>query len=163
MAVAVAASPPLPMRSIMSRARVALILVAALSCAEPTATLARPAAPSTAGQQQRNNSYSINAADRTLYVTLTQVRGETREPIHTFLRKMFESADSANARRLVLDLRSITGGDARLLVPLISGIVTRERFVQDGGLYVMLGSQSFSPAQNAATLLQQYAHPTFIQ
>jgi hypothetical protein len=150
------------MRSIMSRARLALIL-AALSCAEPTATSSRSAAPPTVGEQQRNNSYSINATDRTVYVTLVQVRGETAEPIHAFMRRMFESADSANARRLVIDLRSITGGDARLLTPLIRGIVTRDRFVRGGGLYVKLGPESFSAAQNAATLLQQYADPIFTQ
>jgi hypothetical protein len=76
---------------------------------------------------------------------------------------MFESADSLRARRLVLDLRPITGSDARLITPLVGGILKRDQFLRDGGLYVMTGSQSFSPAQNAATLLQQYAHPIFVQ
>lgn len=146
----------------MSRARVALA-VAFVCCADPTATLLRPGAPPRVGQNQQNNSYSINAGDRTVYVTIVQVRGETGEPIRAFLHRMFESADSANAKRMVLDLRSVTGGDARLLAPLVGGIVRRDRFVQNGGLYVMTGSESFSPAQNAATLLQQYAHPIFVE
>jgi hypothetical protein len=75
---------------------------------------------------------------------------------------MFDSADSADARRLVIDLRSITTSDARLLVPLIKGVVTRDRFVQRGGLLLVVGANSFSPVQNAATLLQQYAHPIFV-
>jgi hypothetical protein len=112
--------------------------------------------------QQQANSYSINTADRTIYVRLVQVRGETGEPIRAFVRRMIESADSADARRLVIDLRSITTGDARLLVPLLQGIVTRDRFVQSGGLYVVVGPNSFSAAQNAATLLQRYANPIFV-
>ena len=162
MAMAVAASPPLPMRSIMSSARVALILVS-LGCADPTATSSRPAALPALGSAQQDNSYSINAADRTVNVTVVRVRGETGEPIHAFLRRMFESADSADARRMVLDLRSLTGSDARLVTPLVGGILRRDRFLRDGGLYVLTGSQSFSRAQNAATLLEQYAHPILIQ
>ena len=143
----------------MRRVRLGLIL-AVLGCAEPTGTSPRLAVP-TIVRQQHSNSYSINAADRTVYVTLAQVRGEG-EPVHAFMRRMFASADSAGARRLVIDLRSITGSDGRLLVPLIKGVVTRDRFVQRGGLLLVVGTNSFSPAQNAATLLQQYAHPIFV-
>jgi len=123
----------------------------------------RRAALPALGSAQPDNSYSINAADRIVNVTFVRVRGETGEPIHAFLRRMFESADSADARSMVLDLRSLTGSDARLVTPLVGGILRRDRFLRDGGLYVLTGSQSFSPAQNAATLLQQYAHPIFVR
>jgi hypothetical protein len=146
----------------MTRLRLGLILTA-LSCAEPTAILPRLAAPTVTGQKQQNNSYSINAADGTVYVILAQVRGESGERIRAFVQRMFESADSASARRLVIDLRSITGGDARLLVPLIKGVVMRDRFMHGGGLYLVVGPDSFAPAQNAATLLQQYANPIFVR
>ncbi len=143
----------------MSRVQLGLILMV-LGCAESTVTSPRPAVQ-TIIEPQQNNSYSINVADRTVYLSLAEVRREG-EPVHVFMRRMFDSADSAGARRLVIDLRSVTGGDAHLLVPLIRGIVTRDRFVQGGGLYVVVGPRSFSPAQNAATLLQQYAHPIFV-
>lgn len=150
------------MRSIVSRTWTGLIL-ALMGCAEPTATSSRPAAPRAVGEEQSSNSYSINAADRTISVRFVRVRDETGEPIHALLRRMFETADSADAQRMVLDLRGITGSDARLLTPLIGGIVRRDRFVRDGGLYLVTGPQSFSTAQSAATLLQQYAHPIFIR
>ena len=148
------------MRSMVRRTSIALIL-ASLGCAEPTATMSRPARPSIVGEEQSYNSYSINSADRTISVRVVRVRGETGEPIHAFLRRVFETADSADAQRMVLDLRGITGSDARLLTPLVAGIVRRDRFVRDGGLYLVTGSLSFSAAQSAATLLQQYAHPIF--
>ena len=150
------------MKSIMSWAWIALIVVS-LGCADPTATLSRPAAVPAVGSQRHDNSYSINSADRTVTVTVVSVRGETGEPVRAFLQRMFESADSADARRMVLDLRSVTGSDARLLTPLVGGILKRDEFLRDGGVYVVTGSQSFSPAQNAATLLQYYAHPIFVQ
>ena len=144
----------------MSRIQLGLIVLAALGCAEPTATSPRPAAPTIVGKQ-RNNFYSISAADRTVYVTLAEVRGEG-EPLYVFMRRMFASADSAGARRLVIDLRSITGSDARALVPLIKGVVTRDRFAQPGGLVLKVGVNNFGPGQNAATLLQQYANPILL-
>jgi hypothetical protein len=75
---------------------------------------------------------------------------------------MFASADSAGSRRMVIDLRGVTGGDARMLVPLIRGIVSRDRFARSGGLYVVVGEQSYSPSQSAATLLGRYAQPLFV-
>ena len=143
----------------MRRVWLGLILTA-LACAEPTVTSPRRTAPAIVAEQ-RVNSYSINAADRTVYVTLGQMRGEG-EPIHAFMRRMFASADSAAARRLAIDLRSITGSDARVLVPLVRGVVTRERFVRRGGLVLNVGPNSFSSAQNAATLLRQYANPVLV-
>jgi hypothetical protein len=75
---------------------------------------------------------------------------------------MFVSADSAGSQRLVVDLRSIADGDTRLLVPLIKGVVARDRLVKRGGVYVIVGPDSFSPRQNAARLLEQYANPIFV-
>jgi hypothetical protein len=140
--------------------RLGLILLA-LGCAEPTATISRPATTASLAEQ-KSNSYSIDAADRTLYVRLVQVRDESGEPVHAFLRRVMNAADSTGAQRFVVDLRSIAGSDGRLLVPLIRGVLTRDRFARDGGLYVVIGPNSFSRIQNAATLLRQYAHPIFV-
>ena len=113
--------------------------------------------------QEKNYSFSISPADRTVRVRFTRVRSEGTESISAFMQRMFASADSAGATRLVVDLRSISGGDAFLVVPLVRGVLARERFVQRGGLLVVVGDATFSPGQNAATLLQQYANPIFVR
>ncbi len=112
--------------------------------------------------QAKNYSFSITA-DHTVRVRFTRVRSEGTESISAFMQRMFASADSAGATRLVVDLRSINGGDGFLLVPLVRGVLARERFAQRGGLFVVVGDASFSPGQNAATLLQQYANPIFVR
>lgn len=161
MAVALAASASISVRSIMTRVRLGLILMA-LSCGEPTAMYQRPAAPAILGRVQ-NHSYSISPADRSVYVRFTDARNEDGEPVHAFMRRMFESADSAGATRLVVDLRSVSGSDTFLLVPLLRGVIARDRFLERGGLLVLVGNDSFSPRQNAATLLRQYANPIFVR
>lgn len=146
----------------MNRAGLGLIL-AALSCSEPTANYQRPATSAVHEQPEQHSSYSISPLDRTVHVRLAGVRTQDGETIHAFMRRLFESADSAGAVRLVIDLRSVTGSDARLLVPLIRGVATRNRFLQVGALYVIVGTDSYSPTQNAATLLQQYANPILVE
>ena len=147
----------------MRTTRVCLSLLA-LTCAE-TSTSPAPTTVAPAGEvkRARDNSYSISAADRTIYVKIAQVRSENGESIHAFIRKMFASADSARTQRLVIDLRAISGSDTRLAVPLIKDIATRERFMKRGALFVVVGDESFSPSQSAARLLQEYANPVFVR
>lgn len=146
----------------MKRAHLVLIL-AALSCSEPTAIHQRASTRTVFEQRKQSYSYSISPVDRTLYARFVSARNEGGESINAFMRRMFASADSANAERLVIDVRSLTGSDARLLVPLINGVAMRDRFLQVGALYVIIGSNSYSPTQSAATLLQQYASPLFVE
>jgi hypothetical protein len=157
-AVAVAASSSLSVRLNVRATALALMLMT-MGCVEPTATSLRPAA--SAAVKEQTNSYSINP-DRSIYVRLVRLRGEGVEPVHAFVQRVMDSADSADAQRLVVDLRSISGSDARLVVPLVTGIVIRDRFVGEGRLYVVVGPYSFTPTQNAAALLRQYAHAIFV-
>jgi hypothetical protein len=146
----------------MKRAHIVLTL-AALSCSEPIAITQRSTISMVAEQGHQSYSYSINPVDRTVYVAFTSLRNEDGERIPAFMRRMFASADSAGAERLVIDVRSLTGSDARLLVPLIKGVATRDHFLHVGALSVIVGPNSYSPSQNAATLLQRYANPIFVE
>lgn len=110
-----------------------------------------------------NYSFSISPAGRTVRVRFTRVRSDGTESVSAFMQRMFASADAAGATKLVLDLHSIRGGDSFLLVPLVKGVLARERFAQRGGLVVIVGPESFSQAQSAAFLLQRYANPMFVE
>ncbi len=142
---------------------IAIAIAAIAGCSGET-----PIAPnalqdvSAVNAREKNFSFSITSADRTMRVRFTRVRSDENESVGAFIQRMFASADSAGAQRLIVDLRSTTGGDTFLLVPLVKGVVARERFAQRGGLVVLLGPKSFSPGQSAATLLQRYANPIFV-
>jgi hypothetical protein len=136
------------------------MVLTVLGCADPTATYELPATSPTFETRQQSNSFT--AIDRTVYVRITSVRENGGEPIRVFMRRMFESADAVGATRLILDLRSVSGSDSFMLVPLLKGVMARDRFLGRGGLLVHVGPQSFSPTQNAATLLRRYASPLFV-
>lgn len=123
---------------------------------------APPAQASAESASGRNYSFSINSADRTIQVKFARVRADGSESVSAFVRRMFASADSARATRLVIDLSATKGGDAFLAVPLVRGVLARERFARAGGLVVIVGPETFSPAQSSATLLRRYANPKFV-
>jgi C-terminal processing protease CtpA/Prc len=139
----------------------ALVVMAACSGETPVTPGSEPQADVQAVPEP-NYSFSISTADRTVHVRFTRVRSDGIESVSSFMQRMFASADSTGATRLVLDLRSTRGGDAFLIVPLLKGVLARERFAQTGGLVVLVGPESFSPGQSAASMLQRYAKPVFV-
>ena len=148
----------------VSRTWILAVLGVMLACSGETPVTPRPKSQiSVQVGREKNYSFSMSPSDRTVRVRFTRVRSEGTESISAFMQRVFASADSAGATRLVVDLRSISGGDGFLLVPLVKGILARERFVQRGGLFVVVGDASFSPGQNAATLLRLYANPIFVR
>jgi hypothetical protein len=141
---------------------VMLGVVAACAGETPVAPQSEQQATTQVSREQ-NYSFSISPADRTVHVRFTRVRSDGTESVSAFVQRMFASADAAGATKLVLDFHSIRGGDSFLAVPLVKGVLARERFVQRGGLVVVVGPESFSPAQSAASLLQRYANPIFVE
>ncbi len=146
------------------RAWMVAMLALVIGCSGDTAIAPRPQALSpTRPTAVQNYSFSITPGDRTVYARFSRIRSDGTESVSAFVQRLFASADAAGATRLVLDLRSIRGGDSFLVVPLLKGILARERFSQRGGLMVVVGDASFSPGQSAAALLQRYTHPIFVR
>jgi hypothetical protein len=141
---------------------VALCVMAACSGESPvTPRAATPVSEQVA--REGNYSFSISPADRSVRVRFTRVRSDGAESVSAFMARMFASADSVGATKLVLDLRAIRGGDSFLTVPLLKGVLARERFAQRGGLVVIVGPESFSRRQSAVSLLQRFASPTVVE
>ena len=141
--------------------RIACALLA-LGCVEPTAVKSSSDAPAVMSQEPVS-TFAIDPARHTVYVRFAGLQDDGREPVHALIRRMFESADAVSAERLIVDLRGISGGDTRVIVPLLRGIMTRQRFLQNGALYVLVGPDSYSPVQSTATMLSRYAKPIFVE
>ena len=141
---------------------IAPVVAMLLACSTESAVAPAPVQSTAAVVAYRNYSFSI-APSGTVHVTFTRLRGTPSESVSDFVGRMFAGADAAGATRLVVDLSATKGGDAFLLVPLVKGIIAREQFTRRGGLIVIVGPDSFSPAQNAARMLRQYAQPIFVQ
>jgi hypothetical protein len=70
-------------------------------------------------------------------------------------------AAARDARRVIIDLRRNGGGDNTLCEPLRRGLA-RLPCNQPGGLYVLIGPQTFSAAQNFASRLERETAVRFV-
>ena len=144
---------------------IAPIVALLVACSADSAVAPAPGQPQEAAAvaADRNYSFAIAPSSGTMHVKFSRVRPNGGESVSDFVERMFASADAAGATRLVVDISATKGGDTFLLVPLLKGIMARDRFAKRGGLIVIVGPDSFSPAQNTATLLQRYAQPIFVE
>ncbi len=76
--------------------------------------------------------------------------------------EVFGLVESSGARRLVIDMRTNSGGNSGLLMPLLHGLIRCEQVNQPGRLFVIIGRRTFSAAMNATTLIEAHTHATFV-
>jgi hypothetical protein len=138
----------------------ALTLVLACAADSATAPLARQ---DEVAKPESNYSFSVTPENQTVRVRIERVRSSGGESVSAFMQRVFDSADAAGATRLVMDLSATRGRDTFLAVPVVKGVLARGNLSRRGGLIVIVGPETFSPGQNTAKLLQEYAQPIFIK
>jgi hypothetical protein len=111
---------------------------------------------------QQNYSLSVTG-DGTVHVKISRARSEGSESLGAFMQRVFESADAIGAKRMVVDLSTLKGGDAFIAGPLVRGVMARKQLAKRGGLVVIIGGDSFAPSQNTARLLQRYVQPIMVE
>jgi hypothetical protein len=79
------------------------------------------------------------------------------------MQRVFESADAIGAKRMVVDLSTLKGGDTFLAAPLVRGVMARKQLAMHGGLVVIVSGDSFAPSRNTARLLQRYVQPIMVE
>jgi len=142
---------------------IAPALALVLACSTDSTTAPFPRQESAAIRSEANYSFTVTPENRTVHVQFERVRSTGSESVSAFMQRVFDSADAAGATRLVLDLSETKGGDAFLAVPLVKGVLARQHLSKRGGLIVVVGPDTFSPGQNTAKLLRQYAQPIFVK
>ena len=89
---------------------------------------------------------------------MDDVEGKTFEAL---TREVFAQLDRADTRRIIIDLRRNGGGNNFFGEALRKGI-GRSRCNRPGGLYVLIGPQTFSAAQNLANRLERETYAIFV-
>lgn len=106
--------------------------------------------------------YEYLPEQRVVYFQFNAVADDPEESFADFLRRLFDFVDGADVDRLVIDIRWNGGGNTFLVQPLVHGLIQRPRINRPGGLFVILGRQTFSAAQNTTTFLEEHTHATFV-
>ena len=94
-----------------------------------------------------------------LIIAFDDLSGEAK-PTMAFVSAVFAAAEAPSVERVILDLRRNGGGD-NFLGEGLRKYLERSRFNRPGGLYVLIGPQTFSAAQDLASRLERETYAIF--
>ena len=100
--------------------------------------------------------------DATMYVQFNAVMDQPEETLAEFGRRMRAEFDTQRLERLVLDMRWNWGGNTLQEWPLLHQIVGHSRINRRGGLFVIMGRDTFSAAQNGVNFLATHSEAVFV-
>ena len=116
-----------------------------------------PQAPEPLSQSRRNDPYWWTMVDDVLYLQYNQViRGEGANTLEALVAEVRDRLAVGDVRRLVVDIRHNNGGDYRTYAPL-KKLLLDPTVDRPGGLYVIIGRQTFSAGTLLATELDVQA------
>ena len=108
-----------------------------------------------------HGNYLRDIGDGIAYLSLDEMEDVDGKPFDALTREVLARLARAETRRLIIDLRRNGGGNNYLGEALRKGI-GRSRCNRPGGLYVLVGPQTFSAAQNLANRLERETFAIFV-
>ncbi len=100
--------------------------------------------------------------EKTIYVRHSSVFHDESETIQSFFSRVFDFVEENEVEKMVLDVRLNGGGNNFNNKEVITGIIRSEKINQVGNLYVILGRNTFSAAQNLVNELHNYTNAIFV-
>lgn len=97
-----------------------------------------------------------------LYVQVNQVTDGPGRTLAAFASALREELDKTGYEELVLDLRHNNGGDPDLLRPLVRALVHFSMESPNHRLFVIVGRNTFSAAQNFCNAIEQWTDAVFV-
>lgn len=108
------------------------------------------------------NRFEYIKDQRILYVQLNQVQDTPEKPLAQLMSEVADFAKANDVDKLVLDVRQNGGGNNGLVPLIVRPIIQLEKLDQKGKLFVIIGRQTFSAAQNLVNALEKFTNATFV-
>jgi hypothetical protein len=99
---------------------------------------------------------------RLVYLQFNKVGNKDDESLGDFSQRLLAFLDTADVRRVVLDLRLNRGGNGSLNRPLILSLIKARKLDRPGSLFVLIGRSTFSAAQFLVNELEHYTDAVFV-
>jgi tetratricopeptide (TPR) repeat protein len=97
-----------------------------------------------------------------VYFQFNSVADDPAEPLEAFCGRLFDHIDGNQVDKLVIDLRWNRGGNTFLMLPLLHRLIGCGKINQRGRLFVIIGRNTFSAAQNTATFIERHTNAIFV-
>lgn len=99
---------------------------------------------------------------KAVYLKYNSCREMKDRPFAAFTKDVFAAVESARAQRLIVDLRNNGGGDSSVFEPFFRALANSPGINRKGGLFVVLGRQTFSSAVLNAIDLRKRTPAVFV-
>jgi peptidase S41-like protein len=97
-----------------------------------------------------------------LYIQCNEITNADNESFEQFFARAFMFADTNPVDKVVLDLRLNGGGNNELTPVLVQNVIKHERWNATGKLFVLIGRNTQSAAENLVNRLQRDTHAIFV-
>lgn len=102
------------------------------------------------------------AEHKAVYFWFGAVQNPPGSNFQHVVSELFGLIDSTSAEHLIIDMRFNGGGNTFLTRPLIHALIKNERVNRKGHLWVLIGRNTFSAAQNTVNLMERHLSPIFV-
>lgn len=110
----------------------------------------------------KKNFWMSPISDGALYVQFNQVMDEDAHSLRQSGAELKEGLIGKKPARVILDVRHNNGGNSYLYPPIIDALIAWETAVPAGKLYVLMGRNTFSAAQNFIAQLDRRTRAVFV-
>lgn len=106
--------------------------------------------------------FHFEHAGNVLYVQINTVADGKDETLAHFAQRVHDEIAATKPDKVAIDLRQNRGGNNALIVPLVRSIIQSESIDRHGHLFGIIGSATFSAAQNLTDDLEKYTNILFV-
>lgn len=106
--------------------------------------------------------YKILPELNAIYVQFNIVTEKEEQSLKDFNLELRNQITQNSTQHLILDLRHNHGGNGSILPPMLKTIINFEVMNPDGTVFVLMGRETFSAAQNLLTDITKYTNPILV-
>lgn len=106
--------------------------------------------------------YKILPQQDAIYVQFNIVTEKKEQSLKDFSIELRNRIKQNNTQHLILDIRHNHGGNGSILPPMLKTIINFEVMHPDGTVFVLMGRETFSAAQNLLTDITKYTNAILV-
>lgn len=106
--------------------------------------------------------YKLIPENKSIYVQFNVVTQKETQSLKAFNTELRGQVSKNDIQHLILDLRHNHGGNGSILPPMLKTIINFEVMNPDGNVFVLMGRETFSAAQNLLTDITKYTNAILI-
>ncbi len=99
---------------------------------------------------------------KAVYFGFHAVAENPNQPFQEFIASMEKMFEEKRAENLIIDMRLNGGGNTGLVQPLLDALIRNTKIGRPGHLFIIIGRNTFSAAQNTVNMIETFTRATFV-